>query len=75
MFTSVVNLGFQTNGIPARAITVEGFGKVGRIDICKLLERWISQMFGMHKFTLIKITNGTSYCIDPTINSILGYKL
>ena len=74
MFTSIVNLGFQTNGISAYAITVEGTAKVCGIDICKLLERWISPMFGMHKFTLIK-ANNSSYCIDPTVNAIFGYKL
>lgn len=74
MFTSIVNLGFQTNRISAYAITVEGTAKVCGIDICKRLERWISPMFGMHKFSLIK-TNDSSFCIDPTVNAIFGYKL
>lgn len=75
MFTSVVNLGFKVNGISAIAVTVEGTAKVCGIDICKELGRRISPMLGMHKFTLIRTSNGSAYCIDPTIKAIFGYCL
>ena len=75
MFTSVANLGFRTNRISAYAITVEGTGRIFGIDICEMLERWISPMLGSHKFTLIRMPNGSLCCIDPTVNAIFGYNL
>lgn len=75
MFTSVANLGFQANSISAYAITVEGTGKIFGIDICKMLERRISPMLGIHKFTLIKMPDDSLCCIDPTVNAIFGYNL